>query len=188
MIYRSEIWRACRQYGKFQSDWESLTRISRLGFFTRSCGKTSVRLVNRGPGWVAYIGEFHIYPVAYWYADTKMKYGHTILWKISDTTFIKFPTTESKREHPQKTNDWLIIDEHPREMYSCKSILQYHNSFKFWARPFIDRSSCVMAEQNDIALLAIFKRSSPWVSCQIRKIVGCACAWNAGNVFPATAD
>ena len=27
----------------------------------------------------------------------------------------------------------------------------------------------------------------PWVSCQIRKIAGCACAGNAGNVFPATA-
>ena len=26
-----------------------------------------------------------------------------------------------------------------------------------------------------------------WSSCQIRKIVGCACTWNAGNVFPATA-
>ena len=27
---------------------------------------------------------------------------------------------------------------------------------------------------------------SPWVSCQIRKIAGCACAGNAGNVFPAS--
>ena len=26
-----------------------------------------------------------------------------------------------------------------------------------------------------------------WASCHIRKIVGCACAGNAGNVFPATA-
>ena len=26
-----------------------------------------------------------------------------------------------------------------------------------------------------------------WASCQIRKIAGCACAGNAGNVFPATA-
>ena len=25
---------------------------------------------------------------------------------------------------------------------------------------------------------------SPWASCQIRKIAGCACAGNAGNVFP----
>ena len=28
---------------------------------------------------------------------------------------------------------------------------------------------------------------SPCPSCQIRKIAGCACAGNAGNVFPATA-
>ena len=27
----------------------------------------------------------------------------------------------------------------------------------------------------------------PWASCQIRKIAGCACAGNAGNVFPASA-
>ena len=26
----------------------------------------------------------------------------------------------------------------------------------------------------------------PWASCQIRKIVGCACAGNAGNVLPDT--
>ena len=26
-----------------------------------------------------------------------------------------------------------------------------------------------------------------WASCQIRKIAGCACAGNTGNVFPATA-
>ena len=29
--------------------------------------------------------------------------------------------------------------------------------------------------------------SSPWASWQIRKIAGCACAENAGNVFPSTA-
>ena len=27
---------------------------------------------------------------------------------------------------------------------------------------------------------------SQWVSCQVRKIAGCACAGNAGNVFPTT--
>ena len=27
---------------------------------------------------------------------------------------------------------------------------------------------------------------NPWASCQIRKIAGCACAGNAGNVFPGT--
>ena len=27
-----------------------------------------------------------------------------------------------------------------------------------------------------------------WASCLIRKIVGCACAWNAGNVSPAPRD
>ena len=30
--------------------------------------------------------------------------------------------------------------------------------------------------------------SLPWASCQIRKNCGCACAGNAGNVFPAVGD
>ena len=29
--------------------------------------------------------------------------------------------------------------------------------------------------------------AAPWASCQIRKTAGCACAGNAGNVFPASA-
>ena len=35
---------------KFQSDLKSQSRIYRLRDFARSCGKTPVRLVNRGPG------------------------------------------------------------------------------------------------------------------------------------------
>ena len=35
---------------KFQSHWKSLKPISRLRDFARSCGKTSVRLLNRSPG------------------------------------------------------------------------------------------------------------------------------------------
>ena len=30
----------------------------------------------------------------------------------------------------------------------------------------------------------IFRKDVPWASYQIRKIAGCACAGNAGNVFP----
>ena len=32
-----------------------------------------------------------------------------------------------------------------------------------------------------------FQSVAVWASCQIRKILGCACAGNAGNVFPAAA-
>ena len=32
----------------------------------------------------------------------------------------------------------------------------------------------------------IRRKPFAWTSCQIREIAGCACAWNAGNVFPAT--
>ena len=37
--------------GKLRSDWNSLNRFSRLRVLTRSCGKTSARLVNTSPGW-----------------------------------------------------------------------------------------------------------------------------------------
>ena len=40
---------AAEDAAKFQSDWKSLSMNPRLQDFTRSCGKTSVRLVNRGP-------------------------------------------------------------------------------------------------------------------------------------------
>ena len=35
-----------------------------------------------------------------------------------------------------------------------------------------------------ISELAMCSEMSPWASCQIWKIAGCACAGNAGNVFP----
>ena len=35
-------------------------------------------------------------------------------------------------------------------------------------------------------LLVLLDHQQPWASFQIRKIAGCACAGNAGNVFPAT--
>ena len=62
--------------------------------------------------------------------------------------------------------------------------------------PFDGCSSCGQAssEVNTYSLGSIKPHSweqtstkcadSPWASCQIRKIAGCACAGNAGNVFP----
>ena len=38
----------------------------------------------------------------------------------------------------------------------------------------------------DFDLRVFVCRWLPWSSCQIGKIVGCACAGNAGNVFPST--
>ena len=34
--------------------------------------------------------------------------------------------------------------------------------------------------------ICLYVHLGPWASYQIRKIAGCACAGNAGNVFPAT--
>ena len=33
----------------------------------------------------------------------------------------------------------------------------------------------------------VMRNAFPWASCQMNKIAGCACAGNAGNVFPAAA-
>ena len=38
------------------------------------------------------------------------------------------------------------------------------------------------------SLLPSFTNSMPWASCHIHKIAGCACAGNARDVSPATAD
>ena len=45
------------------------------------------------------------------------------------------------------------------------------------------RYSC---KQVDIFQVIKFCHISPWASHQIRKIAGCACVGNVGNVFPAT--
>ena len=45
-------------------------------------------------------------------------------------------------------------------------------------------STAVRANEKQTRKLCI---SGPWASYQIRKIAGCACAGNAGNVFLATA-
>ena len=37
-----------------------------------------------------------------------------------------------------------------------------------------------------LALFLVHLEYTLWASCQIRKFAGCACAGNAGNVFPAT--
>ena len=39
----------------------------------------------------------------------------------------------------------------------------------------------------NIDLKLTIAAAAPWASYQIRKIAGCACAGNAGNVFPTTA-
>ena len=48
----------------------------------------------------------------------------------------------------------------------------------------LSRVTCNIAEA--IKGLSGYKEHIEWAFYQIRKIAGCACAWNAGNVFPAT--
>ena len=63
--------------------------------------------------------------------------------------------------HP---NGWFLL-----AIFSCDTVSSFNNirkktTFTDWRRiPY----------------------TTPWASCQIRKIVGCACAGNAGNVFPS---
>ena len=53
-------------------------------------------------------------------------------------------------------------------------MLHEHQTPHLWERAAFLRNFCVCAWQ----------RRAPWASYQIRKIAGCACAGNAGNVFP----
>ena len=65
----------------------------------------------------------------------------------------------------------------------------YDRILKAWAIHLIIRQVLSMLTSNHwkfeqhIILLFILHRR-PWASYQIRKIAGCACAGNAGNVFP----
>ena len=45
---------------------------------------------------------------------------------------------------------------------------------------------CSLKNQHLTEFLAWWNYTSPWASFQIRKLEGCACAGNAGNVLPAT--
>ena len=68
---------------------------------------------------------------------------------------------------PSKTKDMSNFD------YQWKSSLEWSFKGKGISIECWSRTPCQ-------------KIKPPWASCQIGKIVGCACAGNAGNVFPAT--
>ena len=65
-----------------------------------------------------------------------------------------------------------------------------------WPSLEVGRPALILYCHNDMTQLQPFslwqstfnkREALPWASSQISKIVGCACARNAGNVFPATA-
>ena len=45
-------------------------------------------------------------------------------------------------------------------------------------------SSCSNTRLNGISSTLNTSQAVIWASYQLRKTVGCACAWNAGNIFP----
>ena len=49
-----------------------------------------------------------------------------------------------------------------------------------WRRPIPENNATFRSMEN------LLLKSSLWASYQVRKIVGCACSGNVGNVFPAT--
>ena len=61
------------------------SRISRLRDFTRSCGKTSHRLVNRGPAVYCLLEHFegHINPISWW------QLGHDYQYYVSISKFME---------------------------------------------------------------------------------------------------
>ena len=65
----------------------------------------------------------------------------------------------------------------------CSGPVSFHDPFKF------DNSQKhLIHRESDFFLLCVigFIHCSPWASCQIRTIVACACAGNAGNVLALT--
>ena len=78
---------------------------------------------------------------------------------------------------------------------TSKSVNKFQNSEKQWKRSIIGWYLWKRIFWGPSEILMVFAflirhyYSSllvSWTPCQIRKIAGCACAGNAGNVFPAT--
>ena len=69
---------------------------------------------------------------------------------------------------------------------SRQIILCVHPHLRCNKRLFISGIAHEIYQQFGRLLFYYNGNHTAWVSYQIRKIVGCACAGNAGNVFPAT--
>ena len=54
----------------------------------------------------------------------------------------------------------------------------------WWAHKNCEMMPCLVCAMKDSLDVYIPIRLAQWASYQIRKIAGCACAGNAGNVFP----
>ena len=48
-----------------------------------------------------------------------------------------------------------------------------------WKGPYLPRRMILAT-----CAISVLRNNTQWASCQIRKLAGCACAGNAGNVFP----
>ena len=82
----------------------------------------------------------------------------------------------------------------PYETFNCLNTERLNVPCTFTMNDYITTAKRWVAKISDIFLLLILGRQcfyglplGLWASCQIRKIAGCSCAGNAGNVFPATA-
>ena len=62
--------------------------------------------------------------------------------------------------------------------------LRWKHMFSFKDRSLILQNEILFIRRRNV--VSVYPHIHPWASYQIRKIVGCACAGNAGNVFPDT--
>ena len=67
-----------------------------------------------------------------------------------------------------------------------QSLTQNSVEFKVKFRKYIDIKVFLIHSLIQMTLWYTTFEFKTWASYQIRKIAGCACAGNAGNVFPAT--
>ena len=73
---------------------------------------------------------------------------------------------------------------------NCKPVLHQnlgiHSRTRSLIWRVIFRVAAISSDEVEASHRSLLRRWSPWTSYQIRKITGCTCATNTGNVFPAT--
>ena len=136
------------------------------------------------------------------------QFGHTLMWcKWSNwQTLLQNYAGRQHRRQNKHLSYWIFLrnikiylhfissinNDVPQvvEIISCRKkesfilINQWHGGW----RPGDSRIQGIIHQGNGPVITGFWCQNDLciWASCQIRAFVGCACAGNAGNVFPAT--
>ena len=118
------------------------------------------------------------------YFCRRLRPAHTRCWTSKASADPRWHSRQSKKKDPRS----------PRAdtLFCIGMYADVYRRIRSLAYTFIHDAPCAMQWRSTGRRKCGYWRRLPahtgaWASFQIRKIAGCACAGNAGNVFPATA-